>query len=246
MAEEQTEEEIRKFNQQTYMKDSLVGQPLDNTGFFKIPTRPKEDYKKNMMMPPISAEAKMRAMQSGMMGNPFSLRDMMNFMVAKKKVVPGISFDEVVESLQLKANELNMRAVGHNTPYKILREIDDPESPRVEIFGFCDLLTMRKILDYSLEFVAFLPCRIAVVEDAEGQIWLVSLDWDVRWPRHQPEPEQDLRRPAHPRHQRARAHRDDHGSSGRTAIFRAGHSGQIVMAGKIPHQHPTYSLITSF
>ncbi len=187
-AQEDDEKAVRKFNSQTYMKDNAVKAPLDNTGFFKIPTRPKEDYKTNMMLPPISSEAKMRAMQSGMLGNPFSLRDMMNFMVAKKKALPGLSFDEVVESLQLKANELNMRAVGHNTPYKILREIDDPDSPRVEILSFCDLLTMRKILDYSLEFIAFLPCRISVVEDAEGQIWLVTLDWDVRWLDTSPNP----------------------------------------------------------
>lgn len=187
-AQEQSEEAVQQFNQQTYEKKSGVAVPMDNSGFFKFPTRPKEDYKPNTMFPPISAEAKMRAMQSGMMHNPFSLRDMMNFMVAKKKALPGISFDEVIESLKLKANEVNMRAVGHNTPYKILRQIDDPNSPRVEILSFCDLLTMRQILDYSLEFIAFLPCRISVVEDAEGQIWLVTLDWDVRWMDTSPNP----------------------------------------------------------
>ena len=187
-AQEDDEEAVRKFNAQTYMQKSIVQPPLDNTGFFQVPTRPKEDYKENTMLPPISAEAKMRAAQTGMMFNPFSLRDMMNFMVAKKKALPGLTFDEVVESLQLKANEVNMMAVGHNTPYKILRQIHDPNSPRVEIFSFCDLITMRKILDYSLEFIAFLPCRISVVEDAEGQIWLVTLDWDVRWLDTSPNP----------------------------------------------------------
>jgi uncharacterized protein (DUF302 family) len=196
---EETEEQIQKYNSQTYKKDNTVTAPFDNSGYFMIPTRPKEDYKKNMMMPQITAEAKMRAMQSMMLGNPFSLRDMINMMVAKKKVLPGISFDEVVESLQLKANELNMRATGHNTPYKILREIDEPNSPRIEIFGFCDLLTMRRIVDYSLEFIAFLPCRIAVVEDAEGSIWLVTIDWDVRWLDTSPNPNKitdDLRKRA--------------------------------------------------
>ncbi|MEM7425941.1 MAG: DUF302 domain-containing protein [Pseudomonadota bacterium] len=196
---EETEVEILKFNAQTYMKEPPVKSQFDNTGYFKLPTRPKADTRKNTMMPPISAEAKMRAVQSGMMVNPFSLRDMMNFMVAKKKVLPGISFDEVVESLKTKANELNMRAVGHNTPYKLLRQIDDPGSPRVEILSFCDLITMRRILDYSLEFLAFLPCKISVAEDADGQIWLVTLDWDVRWLDTSPNPNKipdDLRKRA--------------------------------------------------
>jgi uncharacterized protein (DUF302 family) len=154
-----------------------------------MPTRPKEDRTPNTMVEEtLSAEAKMRMMQSMMAFNPFSLRDMISFMVVKKKVLEGITFDEVVESLQLRANQLNMRAVGHNTPYTILREIQDPDSPRLEIFGFCDLITMRMILDYSLEFLAFLPCRIAVVEDANRDIWLVSLDWDVRWLDTSPNP----------------------------------------------------------
>jgi len=187
---EETEEEIKEYNAQTYIKEPIVTKPLDNSGFFKIPTRPKEDHRKNTMLPPISAEAKMRAVQSGMLMNPFSLRDMMNFMVAKKKVVPGITFDEVIQSIKTKANELNMKSVGHNTPYKVLRDVYDPKSPRVEILSFCDLITMRKMLDYSLEFLAFLPCKISVAEDADGQIWLVTIDWDVRWLDTSPNPNQ--------------------------------------------------------
>ncbi|QLP96420.1 MAG: hypothetical protein HZY79_02010 [Rhodoblastus sp.] len=38
-----------------------------------------------------------------------------------------------------------------------------------------------RLLDHSLEFVIFLPCRIALVEDADKKLWLVMLDWDVRW-----------------------------------------------------------------
>ncbi len=81
-----------------------------------------------------------------------------------------------------------MRAVGHNTPWIILREIHDPDSPRHEIFSFCDLITMRMILDYSLEFAAFVPCRIMIVEDANGDIWVMTLDWDVRWLDTSPNP----------------------------------------------------------
>jgi len=58
---------------------------------------------------------------------------------------------------------------------------------------------MRMIIDFSLEFIAILPCRIAVVEDAHGQIWLVTLDWDVRWLDTSPNPNRisdDLRKRA--------------------------------------------------
>jgi len=183
---EDDEDGFHAFNAQTYFRGTPpIDHRMEPNG---MPTRPKEDPKKNTMLEPLSAEAKMKMMQTLMQTNPFSLRDMMNMMVAKKKALPGLSFDEVVESLNSKALNLNMRPVGHTTPYEILRETFDPESPRLEFFSYCDLITMRKILDYSLEFSAFLPCRIAVMQDAEGQIWLTTLDWDVRWLDSSPNP----------------------------------------------------------
>ena len=183
-----TEEEINEFNAQTYFSGTPPVDGQIDLGTVTVPTRPKEDYRENMMLEPLSAEAKMRMMQSMMLANPFSLRDMISMMVAKKKALPGLTFDEVIESLQSKAFDLNMRPTGHNTPYIILREIHDPDSPRIEILSFCDLVTMRKIIDYSMEFGALLPCRITVAEDADGQIWLMTLDWDVRWLDTSPNP----------------------------------------------------------
>ena len=42
-------------------------------------------------------------------------------------------------------------------------------------------MVARKILDYAPEFVVFIPCRIALLEDAEGKLWVMTLDWDVNW-----------------------------------------------------------------
>lgn len=196
----ETEEDIELFNSQTYYHgEAPIAERVPDSAVPMMPTRPAEEYVKNTMMEPLSAEAKMRFMQSMMSTNPFSLRDMINMMVAKKKVMPGLSFDDVIESLKSKALSLNMREVGHNTPYKVLRETFDPESPRIEILSFCDLQTMRQILDYSIEFSAFVPCRVTVLEDADGQIWLTTLDWDVRWLDTSPNPNRipaDLREKA--------------------------------------------------
>ena len=160
----------------------------EQKGWLQIPTPPKEKFVKHQFMPPISAEAKMKAMQSLMYYNPFSLKQMINFMAAKKKAAKGLSFDEVVESMKMKANELNMKFVGVSTPYKIIREIYDKNYPRVEIYSFCDLQTLAYILEYVPEFIVFIPCKIAVMEDRNGDIWLVTLDWDVRWMDTSPNP----------------------------------------------------------
>ena len=169
-------------NDKTYVKKNLAG--LDTsapTGILKMLVLPKKSTSANTMSPSLSAQAKMNAMQSMMTLNPFSLRQMISMMVAKKKVEEGISFDEVIESMDLRANSLNMKKVGHNTPYKIIAQVTGKPSPRLEIVSYCDVLVMRQILDYVPEFGAFVPCRITVLEDAKGQIWVETLDWDIRW-----------------------------------------------------------------
>lgn len=90
--------------------------------------------------------------------------------------------------MDLRANELNMKKVGHNTPYKVIESMTGEPSPRLEIVSYCDVLTMREILDYVPEFGAFVPCRIKVLEDANKDIWLLTLDWDVRWLDTSPNP----------------------------------------------------------
>ena len=158
-------------------------------GWVRFPTPPAKKNPYFEFMPPISAEAKMKFMQSMMAYNPFGLRDMINFMAAKKKAAEGLTFEEVVESLRLKGNELNMRFVGVSTPWKVIREIrGDDKYPRVEIYSFCDLETLALVLEYMPEFIVFIPCRIAVMEDGKGNIWLVTLDWDVRWLNTSPNP----------------------------------------------------------
>ena len=182
--DEAAEKARQEMNAQSYFKGKppFDGPVQPQKGYFRMPVPPKRDIPKFQFQEPISAEAKMRFMQTLMGYNPFSLRQMINFMAAKKKAAPGLSFDEVVESLRLKGNELNMRFVGVSTPYKVIREIrGDDKYPRVEIYSFCDLETLALVLEHMPEFIVFIPCRIAVMEDKEGNIWLVTLDWDVRW-----------------------------------------------------------------
>lgn len=160
---------------------SLQGSPMP----FNIqmpPTRPKEDVAPNTMRDSISPEARASFITSMMAINPFSMQDMIAMMAVKYPAKEGLKFDEVVEAMKLKANELNFKYVGHNPMWKdIVAITGQTDTPRVEFFSFCDALVARELLDISLEFAVFLPCRVAVVEDANRKIWLLTLDWDVRW-----------------------------------------------------------------
>jgi uncharacterized protein (DUF302 family) len=146
------------------------------------PTRPKEDFVPNTMAESISPEARANFVSSMMAVNPFSLRDMIAMMAIKYPAKEGLGFDDVVEAMKVKANEINFKYVGVNPLWKdVVAITGNQDTPRVEFFSFCDALVARELLDVSLEFAIFLPCRIAVVEDAYKKIWVLTLDWDVRW-----------------------------------------------------------------
>ena len=146
------------------------------------PTRPQEKAIPNTMRESISPEARANFVTSMMAMNPFSMQEMIAMMAVKYQAKEGLSFDEVVEAMKLKGNEINFKYVGVNPLWKdIVAITGKTDTPRVEFFSFCDALVARELLDLSLEFAVFLPCRIAVVEDAYKKIWVLTLDWDVRW-----------------------------------------------------------------
>jgi uncharacterized protein (DUF302 family) len=53
------------------------------------------------------------------------------------------------------------------------------ESRRVEIFQFCDAIIAHDMLEHDIDFSAYLPCRITLIEDRDGHTWLVTLDLDL-------------------------------------------------------------------
>ncbi|MCP4430978.1 MAG: DUF302 domain-containing protein [Gammaproteobacteria bacterium] len=116
-----------------------------------------------------------------MMMSPLSMRDMISIMADKMEVAEDVSFDDAIESMKLRANEVNFKFVGHSPLYKDIEAITGKPTPRIEIFHFCDAMVARSILDYAPEFVVYLPCRIALLEDAKGKLWVMTLDWNVNW-----------------------------------------------------------------
>jgi len=44
---------------------------------------------------------------------------------------------------------------------------------------FCNSLTAAMMLNYSDAFSAYLPCRITMIEDKQGALWLYALNMDL-------------------------------------------------------------------
>ncbi len=159
----------------------LAGLPLPFLGSMQAaPTKPYS------MRPGIPQETKRQLMQMmmPMMTNVMrmSMPDAMNWFAHKIKAKPGLSFDDVIESMMLRANQLNFKYVGNNLMYKDFRAVlGDMDAPRIEVHSFCDIAVGRDLLRISPEFLVFLPCRIGVMEDANKDIWVMMLDWNLDW-----------------------------------------------------------------
>lgn len=144
---------------------------------------PYRDYQMNRILKP---EERQRWLQMAMpmMAHTMQMdaREAMNHFAVKYKVKPGVSFDEVVDSMKLRANQVNLKLVGSNLIWKDFRAVlHDDTAPRIEVFSFCDIAVGRDLLRTVPEIAVFLPCRITVMEDADKNIWVMTLDWDVTW-----------------------------------------------------------------
>lgn len=154
-----------------------------------FPSASKKAHRANTVLDPISPEARTKFAQSAFAATPLSLRDLINLLTYKVPVKDGVSYDDVVSSMKARANKLNFKFVGSNAIYKDVAAISGQPARKVEVFNFCDAQVARELLDYSLEFVIFLPCRIAAIEDADGKLWLMMLDWNVSWLDTSPNPD---------------------------------------------------------
>ena len=100
--------------------------------------------------------------------------------IARIQVQDDIGFDDAVESLKLRANQHNLKFVGGNPIYKEIEALTGKPAKRMEIFNFCDGLTANKMLAADPMMIAFMPCRIAMIEDAQGKRWVISMMMDLK------------------------------------------------------------------
>ena len=98
--------------------------------------------------------------------------------VVKKQLEEGVSLEDAVESMKLRANILNIKLVAELPLSKQIKAMGE-SSQHIAIYQFCDPLTAKKMVEYDINFAAYLPCRITLVEDKKGQAWLVMMNLDM-------------------------------------------------------------------
>ncbi len=98
--------------------------------------------------------------------------------VVKLPLADGVSISDAVESMKLRANLNNMKLVAE-LPLSKQVEAMGKKARHMSIYQFCDPLTAQSMVEANIHFAAYLPCRIAVVEDDKGKGWLVMMNLDM-------------------------------------------------------------------
>jgi len=97
----------------------------------------------------------------------------------KVPVEDGLSVGDVEDTMRFVANEHNIKNVGE-LPLSAQVEAMTGEQQRfLKIYMFCNPLTAAQMIDYSDAFSAYLPCRISLIEDSDGKLWLYTLNMDM-------------------------------------------------------------------
>lgn len=99
--------------------------------------------------------------------------------VWKIPVDEEMTVEDVEETMRFVANEHNIKNVGELPLSSQIEAMSGKPSRFLKIYMFCNALTAAQMLDYSDAFSAYLPCRISLVEDKQGKLWLYSLNMDA-------------------------------------------------------------------
>ncbi|HYN77426.1 MAG TPA: DUF302 domain-containing protein [Lamprocystis sp. (in: g-proteobacteria)] len=94
-------------------------------------------------------------------------------------VKDGLSTEDVIESMKSLATSRNLLFVGESPFYKQIEAITGQGYRYVNFLSFCDAQVGRQMLEYRDQYSGFMPCRIALVEDKQGKLWLYSMNLDL-------------------------------------------------------------------
>jgi uncharacterized protein (DUF302 family) len=100
-------------------------------------------------------------------------------MMWKAQVAEGMKPDDVIDAMKSLATEHNFLFVGESPLYKQIEAITGAKYRYVNFLSFCDARIGAQMLDYHNEYSGFMPCRIALIQDKDGKLWLYSMNLDL-------------------------------------------------------------------
>lgn len=100
-------------------------------------------------------------------------------MVRKVRINDDISTEDAIDNMRSIAEENNFLVVG-DAKMAVNSSITAPDGKRyIRILSFCAPAIAEKFIGFSEAFGAFMPCRILIVEDDEGNRWLHTMAMEL-------------------------------------------------------------------
>ena len=99
--------------------------------------------------------------------------------IRRVKIADDVKLSEVEEAMASIATERGIREVGILPLSEQVEEQTGKKQRYLKIFQYCSPRVAMEMVDYSDAFGAYLPCRIALIEDKKGKYWLYTLDMDL-------------------------------------------------------------------
>lgn len=99
--------------------------------------------------------------------------------VWKIPVADGLTAEDVEQTMRFVANEHNMKNVAELPLSEQVAAMTGVAQRFLKIYMFCNPLTAAKMIEYSEAYSAYLPCRISLVEDKTGKLWIYTLNMDM-------------------------------------------------------------------
>lgn len=97
----------------------------------------------------------------------------------KMAVEPGLSPQDVETAMKSKAVEHNIKDVGELPLYKQIEATTGKPYRFIKIYMFCNAMTAARMIEYDPAFSAYLPCRVTLLQDPAGKLWLYTLNMDL-------------------------------------------------------------------
>ena len=110
--------------------------------------------------------------------------------IVRVKVADDVTNEDVEEAMESIATEEGIRSVGMlplsemvelqtNAPGVTKGHADFKAQRFLKIYQYCAPRTAMTMIEHSDAFSAYLPCRLALIEDKQGQRWLYTLDMNA-------------------------------------------------------------------
>ncbi len=106
-------------------------------------------------------------------------KDVASAMVIKIPLEKGVTIKQAIRAMEKYANRLKFKLITRYPLSKEIKAVKLESLPFIEVFELFDVNSVASLLAHNPDFAAYLPCKIALYEDNNGQIWFATLNIEL-------------------------------------------------------------------